>query len=142
MRVNSDLLKHFEFWLKCLMARETSYIVSVSFISKSEVRSSISERGGIFVVGSNWKNLCSKCCLWYNISIKRKEKCFIPFFAFITFFSLKNASSHTSYQLILKRIERCYNVKYGELIFNHISILILWVAFYALGRQGVSDRWF
>ena len=34
------------------------------------------------MVGSNWKNLCSKCLLWYNISIKVKWK--ITYFYYCT----------------------------------------------------------
>ncbi len=70
MRVNSDLLKHFEFLT--IMFGGTRNFLLVSFISKSEVQV-FPRGGGIFVVGSNWKNLCSKCWFWYNISITVNE---------------------------------------------------------------------
>ena len=68
MRVNSALLKHFEFLTIKFDGTRGFLYSTVSLISESEVR--VFPRGGdIFVVGSNWKNLCSNCLLWYNISI-------------------------------------------------------------------------
>ena len=68
MRVNSDLLKQFEFFTIIVDGTRGFLYSTVSLISKAEVR--VFPRGGlVFVVGSNWKNLCSKCLLWYNISI-------------------------------------------------------------------------
>ena len=68
MRVNSDLLKHLEF-LTIMFDGTRNFLYSPVLLYLYIRGSSISERGGIFVVGSNWKILCSKCLLWYNISI-------------------------------------------------------------------------
>ena len=68
MRVNSDLLKHFEFLTIEFDGTRGFLYSTVSLISKSEVQV-FPRGGGIFVVGSNWKNLCSNCLLWYNISM-------------------------------------------------------------------------
>ncbi len=68
MRVNSDLLKQFEF-LTIIVDGTQNFLYSIGVIYLKIRGSSISERGGVFVVGSDWKNLCSKYWLWYNISI-------------------------------------------------------------------------
>ena len=68
MRVNSALLKHFEF-LTTMFDGMRNFLYSPVLLYLQIRGSSISERGGIFVVGSNWKNLCSNCLLWYNISM-------------------------------------------------------------------------
>ncbi len=70
MRVNSDLLKHFEFLTLEFDVTRGFLYSTVSLNSKLEVRV-FPRGGGILVIGSNWKNLCSNCLLWYNISIKR-----------------------------------------------------------------------
>ena len=69
MRVNSDLLKHFEFLTIEFDGTRGFLYSTVSLISKAEVR--VFPRGGEFL----WlvQNLCSKCLLWYNISMKYRQ---------------------------------------------------------------------
>ncbi len=73
MRVNSDLLKQFEFLTIEFDGTRGFLYSTVSLISKAEVRV-FPRGGGIFVVGSNWKNLCSNCLLWYNISMSMAQQ--------------------------------------------------------------------